>query len=163
MAISFWLSVFRRGETGCSSGVCNGRHHRLGRRIRGHGLGQHSAPRILSPPLCSCFSLGKVRCVRSQRWAAAKLCLAFLLKLSHSCKKSRKARSREVRLGKRIRDEVQVTPNGESLQIASCRPKSWTQLTTISYEGEFYELVTTKAGPEPLQFVYFLRKKPFPE
>jgi hypothetical protein len=70
------------------------------------------------------------------------------------------AQGREVRLGKRIRDEVQLTPNGDSLQIASCRPKSWTQLTTISYEDQFYELITTKAGPAPRQFVYILRKKP---
>jgi hypothetical protein len=70
------------------------------------------------------------------------------------------ARGREIQLGKRIRDEVQFTPDEEFMQIASCRPKSWTQLTTISYEDEFYQLITTKVGPAPRRFVYILRKKP---
>lgn len=70
------------------------------------------------------------------------------------------ARNRERRLGERIRDEVQPGADGRSLQISSCRPKPWTQLTTISHEGEFYELVRENKGTVPRPFVYFLRKKP---
>jgi hypothetical protein len=70
------------------------------------------------------------------------------------------AQGREARLGQRVRDEVQWTPDGEFLQIGSCRPKSWNQLTTISYEDDLYELATTKGGHAPHQFVYILRKKP---
>ena len=70
------------------------------------------------------------------------------------------AHGAEVRMGKRVRDEAQVTSDGESLQVASCRPKSWNRLTTISYEGELYELVATKEGAAPRRFAYVLRKKP---
>jgi hypothetical protein len=62
-------------------------------------------------------------------------------------------------LGGRIRDEVQPGA-ADSLQIASCRPKPWTQLTTISHEGIFYELVSEHEGEPPRPFVYILRRKP---
>jgi hypothetical protein len=67
---------------------------------------------------------------------------------------------RENQLGKRIRDDVQVVPGNERLQVSSCRPKSWTQLTTIAYDGVFYELLSENQGPAPRPFVYILRKKP---
>ncbi len=70
------------------------------------------------------------------------------------------AQNHERRLGTRIRDVVHPAADGESLQIASCRPKSWTQLTTIAHEGVFYELVGENKGPAPRSFVYILRKKP---
>jgi len=70
------------------------------------------------------------------------------------------ADSHERSLGARLRDEVQIDPTGESLQIKSCRPKEWTNLTTISHEGQFYELVSTQKAQAPRQFLYFLRKKP---
>jgi len=73
------------------------------------------------------------------------------------------AHGRELRLGKRIRDEAHLTANGESLQIASCRPKPWTQMTTIAYEGECYKLIKTEEGSPPRLFVYTLRKKPVSE
>lgn len=69
------------------------------------------------------------------------------------------AQSHERQLGQRIRDEVQPTA-ADSLQIASCRPKPWTQLTTISHEGIFYELVSEHEGESPRRFVYILRRKP---
>jgi hypothetical protein len=47
----------------------------------------------------------------------------------------------------------------ESLQIASCRPKPWTRLTTISHEGVFYELVSENKGQAPRPFVSILRRK----
>jgi hypothetical protein len=62
--------------------------------------------------------------------------------------------------GERIRDHVQLIPADGSLQISSCRPKSWNQLTTISHEGELYELVSAQHAPAPRPFVYVLRKKP---
>jgi hypothetical protein len=67
--------------------------------------------------------------------------------------------SREKHLGERIRDEVQPIA-ADSLQIASCRPKPWTQLTSISYEGVFYELVSEHEGKSPRRFLYILRRKP---
>jgi hypothetical protein len=69
------------------------------------------------------------------------------------------AQSHERRLGARIRDEVQPIA-ANSLRIASCRPKPWTQLTTISHEGVLYELAGVDKGPAPRPFVYILRKKP---
>src|SRR5437763_4966810 len=35
---------------------------------------------------------------------------------------------------------TEVNPDPELLQISSCRPKSWSRLTTISYNGVLYEL-----------------------
>jgi hypothetical protein len=70
------------------------------------------------------------------------------------------AKNTEKRLGERIADEVKSVPAEESLKIASCRPKTWTRLTTISYEGEFYELAAQDKGPAPRPYVYTLRKKP---
>ncbi len=69
------------------------------------------------------------------------------------------AQSHERRMGARIRDEVQPL-GANSLRIASCRPKPWTQLTTISHEGVLYELAGEDEGPAPRPFVYILRKKP---
>jgi len=70
------------------------------------------------------------------------------------------ARAHEKQLGARIRDEVRPDAAAQSLQIASCRPKPWTRLTTISHQGEFYEIVAESKGPAPRPFVYVLRKKP---
>jgi hypothetical protein len=70
------------------------------------------------------------------------------------------AQNHERRLGKRIRDDVKMPTDREFLQIATCRPKPWTQLTSISYEGAFYELVRENRGPSPRPFIYLLRKKP---
>jgi hypothetical protein len=70
------------------------------------------------------------------------------------------ARSHEKSMGDRIRDEVQLAPGSDSLQIASCRPKLWRQLTTISYDGNFYELVGESRAATPRPFVYTLRRKP---
>ncbi len=70
------------------------------------------------------------------------------------------AQAHEKKLGARLRDDVQPTASGDALQIASCRPKSWTKLTTISHEGVFYELAAENKGPAPRPFVYLLRKKP---
>jgi hypothetical protein len=66
----------------------------------------------------------------------------------------------EKRMGKRISDDVQCSTDGASLHIASCRPKEWNQLTTVSYDDRLYELVRTKEGVAPRPFVYILRKKP---
>lgn len=63
-------------------------------------------------------------------------------------------------MGKRVRDNALITADGQSLQIASCRPKAWTQLTTISHEERLYELIEEKAGEPPRRFAYVLRKKP---
>ena len=70
------------------------------------------------------------------------------------------AKSRERSMGARIRDDVQADANGQNLQISSCRPKPWTQLTAISHEGQFYELIAERESTAPRPFVYILRKKP---
>lgn len=69
-----------------------------------------------------------------------------------------KAGGREIRLGRRIRDEVELT-GGQSLRIASCRPKAWNHLVTISFNGELYEVAREVKGPAPRPFVYILKKK----
>ncbi|HKV63219.1 MAG TPA: hypothetical protein VJO16_15000 [Candidatus Acidoferrum sp.] len=80
-----------------------------------------------------------------------------LLEYAHS---QLSAEQKERSMGARLRDDVVIDPSGQSLRIFSCRPKQWTQLTTISHEGQFYELVTEQKGPAPRRFVYVLRKKP---
>jgi len=70
-----------------------------------------------------------------------------------------RARGAEIRreraLGPLILDEV--TRSGNELRIASCRPRdTWDHLTTIEYEGEFYELAETFAGQPPRPYVYLL-------
>lgn len=63
-------------------------------------------------------------------------------------------------MGARVRDEVQSEHDGAWLQIPSCRPKSWNQLTTISCAGALYELFSQRTEKSPRPFVYVLRKKP---
>jgi hypothetical protein len=70
------------------------------------------------------------------------------------------AQQKERSMGARLRDEVTADPSRQSLRIASCRPKEWSQLTTISHEGDLYELVSEQEAPAPRPFVYQLRKKP---
>jgi hypothetical protein len=70
------------------------------------------------------------------------------------------AQHKEISMGARIRDEVVLDPTGQALRIASCRPKEWTKLTTVSHEGQFYELVTEVKAGAPRPFIYQLRKKP---
>jgi len=70
------------------------------------------------------------------------------------------ADQKERSMGARLRDDVIIDPTGQSVRICSCRPKQWTQLTTISHEGQFYELETEQKAPAPRPFVYVLRKKP---
>jgi hypothetical protein len=70
------------------------------------------------------------------------------------------AQDRERRLGRRISDAVAISEDGESLEIATCRPKPWTASTTISHEGVFYELVDEGRGSSPRSFIYTLRRKP---
>lgn len=68
-------------------------------------------------------------------------------------------RARERALGALILDEV--TRSGNELRIASCRPRAtWDHLTTIEYEGEFYELAQTFAGRPPRPYLYRLRPIP---
>jgi hypothetical protein len=83
--------------------------------------------------------------------------LLFLLAKLHS---RIDAENHERSLGARLRDEVQIDPAGISLEIKSCRPKQWNQLTTVSHDGQLYELVSEQKAPAPCQFVYLLRKKP---
>lgn len=82
------------------------------------------------------------------------------LKLFEYADSQLSAKSRERSMGARICDEVVPDSNGQSLQIASCRPKPWTQLTAISHDGQFYELVSERKATAPRPFVYVLRKKP---
>jgi hypothetical protein len=71
-----------------------------------------------------------------------------------------KTRAQDRRLGKRVRDAVMLSEDGESLRIASCRPKQWTRSTTIAHAGVFYEIATEEEGAAPHTFVYVLRRKP---
>ncbi|HTT19799.1 MAG TPA: hypothetical protein VMG82_12675 [Candidatus Sulfotelmatobacter sp.] len=52
------------------------------------------------------------------------------------------AENHKRKLGSPLSDEVQFDPTRDRLQISSCRPKPWIQLTTISHEGQFYEMVS---------------------
>jgi len=81
----------------------------------------------------------------------------FLLAKLHS---RIEAESHERSLGARLRDEIHIDPPGISLEIKCCRPKQWNQLTTVSHDGQLYELVSEQKAPAPRPFVYLLRKKP---
>jgi hypothetical protein len=70
-----------------------------------------------------------------------------------------RAYRREAALGPRVVDLVQVE-GAADLLIASCRPKPWTNLTTIRYEEQLYELVKTNQGAKPRAHLYLLRKIP---
>lgn len=64
-------------------------------------------------------------------------------------------------LGPSVEDEVQ-TGSGKDFQlrIASCRPKAWTRLTTVSYQNKLYELEREEMGAAPRRFIYVLRIRP---
>ncbi len=71
------------------------------------------------------------------------------------------ARRQEITLGVRVIDLVQPGDEREyDLRIASCRPKDWDQLLTISYNDQLYELSRELSGAPPRRFVYLLRKAP---
>jgi hypothetical protein len=70
------------------------------------------------------------------------------------------AQNSERRLGERIVDDVQPQASRDTLQISSCRPKAWSELTTISYEGDFYQLVRESRAAAPRPFIYILQRKP---
>jgi len=63
-------------------------------------------------------------------------------------------------LGPPVLDVVQPGHGEFALVIASCRPKSWTQMTTISYEDKLYELVKEQSAAPPRRWIYVLRKRP---
>jgi len=67
---------------------------------------------------------------------------------------------KERALGERIRDVVESLDGTDSIRIASCRPKPWTQLTTISHAGGLFELESEQKSTPPRPFVYLLRRKP---
>ncbi len=64
-------------------------------------------------------------------------------------------------LGPRVVDTVSPADAADhDLRIESSRPKPWSQLTTISYNDQLYELARELAGQPPRKFVYLLRKAP---
>ena len=69
-------------------------------------------------------------------------------------------RKHERELGPPVPDIVQKGSGDFSLTIASCRPKPWNTLTTISYNDEMFELVSEQQGEPPRRWVYVLRKRP---
>lgn len=70
------------------------------------------------------------------------------------------AAKKERTLGERVRDVVEPLDGTDSIRIASCRPKPWTQLTTISHDGALFELASEQKSTPPRPFVYILRRKP---
>jgi hypothetical protein len=69
-------------------------------------------------------------------------------------------KQRERELGPLVEDLVQPGHGEFALVIASCRPKTWTNMTTISYEDKLYELVKEESAQPPRRWVYVLRKRP---
>ena len=67
-------------------------------------------------------------------------------------------RAREAALGPLVEDKVtpMETPAG-GLRIESCRPKLWSELTTISYDDRLFEIDTIGEQGLPRRFVYVLR------
>ena len=67
---------------------------------------------------------------------------------------------RERELGPPVVDLVQPGSGDFALVIASCRPKTWTKMNTISYDDHLYELVREVSAQPPRRWVYVLRKRP---
>ena len=67
---------------------------------------------------------------------------------------------KERSMGERVRDDIQLVEGSDSIRIASCRPKPWTQLTTISHGGALFELASEQKATAPRPFIYVLRRKP---
>jgi hypothetical protein len=63
-------------------------------------------------------------------------------------------------LGPAIEDLVQPGSGDFALVIASCRPKPWTKMTTISYDDKLYELSHEESAQPPRTWVYVLRRRP---
>jgi hypothetical protein len=63
-------------------------------------------------------------------------------------------------LGPPVVDLVQPGSGDFALVIASCRPKPWNNMTTISYEEKLYELAREAQAQPPRRWVYILRKRP---
>jgi len=63
-------------------------------------------------------------------------------------------------LGPPIEDLVSPGAGDFALCIASCRPKPWTPMTTISYEDKLYELARQEHAEPPRRWVYVLRQRP---
>ena len=64
-------------------------------------------------------------------------------------------------MGGKVVDEV-LHGSGQDfeLRIASCRPKPWTAMTTISYQDQLFEMFKQELGERPRRFIYLLRKAP---
>lgn len=69
-------------------------------------------------------------------------------------------KQRERELGPPVEDLVQPGHGDFALVIASCRPKPWHAMTTISYGEKLYELVKEESAPPPRRWIYVLRKRP---
>jgi hypothetical protein len=82
------------------------------------------------------------------------------LKLAVIAQTHFEAAKKERAMGERTRDVVESLDGADSIRIASCRPKPWTQLTTISHDGVLFELASEEKSTAPRPFVYILRRKP---
>jgi hypothetical protein len=63
-------------------------------------------------------------------------------------------------LGPPVEDLVSPGAGDFALCIATCRPKDWTHLTTISYEDKLYEVAREDTAAPPRRWVYVLRRRP---
>ena len=70
------------------------------------------------------------------------------------------AAKKEHDLGPLVEDMVQPGAGEFALCIASCRPKPWTRMSTISYNDVLYELASEERAQSPRCWVYVLRKRP---
>ncbi|MGH9651309.1 MAG: hypothetical protein ACRD3I_12670, partial [Terriglobales bacterium] len=66
----------------------------------------------------------------------------------------------ERALGPRVADIVESIYSPDyDLRIFTCRPKrNWDRMITVSYQGQFYEVLGQQDGKSPQPFVYRLRK-----
>lgn len=70
-------------------------------------------------------------------------------------------RRHQAWLGEKVPDEVLVGSGQDfALRVASCRPKQWNHLTTISYQDQLFEMFKEEVAEPPRRFIYLLRKAP---
>jgi hypothetical protein len=99
------------------------------------------------------------------RWLAAlitdEVLPSLLLQLLAWVQEWHIERRAAARLGPLIADVVLADPApGIALRIESCRPREWTELTTISYQEKLYEVAHMEEGAAPRRFIYELRPAP---
>lgn len=127
------------------------------------GAGTVTLGEYLIQPLT--IALGYFAMEGAVRWIAAlihgEVIPTLPLQLIALADRGIERRRHQAWLGAAVPDEV-LRGSGQdfAIRVASCRPKRWGPLTTISYQEELLEVFKEEIGEPPRRFIYLLRKAP---